>query len=146
VVDDVRAPEVYTLPAAVLLLVAGWWRLSSDPGTTSARALSSGLTLALAPSLLLAVDDPVSIRGALVAVGGLAVLALGAARLWAAPFVAGAVTTGVLAVLHLGPVVDGLPRWISLGCVGVLLLVVGVTWEQRRRDVARAGRYLDSMR
>ena len=46
----------------------------------------------------------------------------------------------------LGPVVDGLPRWISLGTVGVLLLVVGITWEQRRRDVAAAERYLASLR
>ena len=80
------------------------------------------------------------------ALGGLAALALGVLRLWSAPFVAGAVTTGVLAVRHLGPVVDGLPRWISLGSVGLLLLVVGVTWEQRRRDVSAAGRYLATMR
>jgi hypothetical protein len=146
VAEDVRAPELVTLPAAALLLVAGWWRLGSDPVAGSVRALSSGLTLALAPSLLLALDEPVSLRGILVAAGGLACLAVGAARLWSAPFVAGALTTGVLAVRHLGPVVDGLPRWISLGTVGVLLLLVGVTWEQRRQDVAAAGRYLASLR
>jgi hypothetical protein len=146
VVDDVRAPETYTLPAAVLLLAAGWWRLRKDPQVGSVRALSSGLTLALVPSLLLALDDPVSTRGALVAVGGVAALLVGAVQLWTAPFVAGAVTTGVLAVRHLGPVVDALPRWISLGSLGLALLVIGITWEQRRRDATAVGRYLGSLR
>jgi hypothetical protein len=146
VVNDVRAPEVYTLPAAALLLAAGWWRLRADPGVSSSRALSSGLTLALMPSLLLALDEPVSLRGVLVAAGGILALAVGAARSWAAPFTAGAITTGILALRHLGPVVDGLPRWISLGSVGLLLLLVGVTWEQRRRDVTAASRYLAALR
>ena len=102
-VEDVRAPEGYTLPAAALLLGAGWWRLGTDRELSSGRALSSGLTLALVPSLLLALDDPVTVRGALVAAGGLVALAVGVARHWAAPFVAGAGTTAVLAVRHLGP-------------------------------------------
>lgn len=146
VVEDVRAPELYTLPAAALLLAAGWWRLGTDPVVGSARAMSTGLTLALVPTLLLALDEPVSLRGALIAAGGVVALALGVIRLWAAPFVAGALTTAVLAVRHLGPVVEGLPRWISLGTVGLALLLVGVTWEQRRRDVRAAGRYLASLR
>jgi len=146
VADDVRAPETYTLPAAVLLLAAGWWRLRKDPRVGSLRALASGLTLALVPSLLLALDEPVTTRGALVAVGGVAALAVGVVQLWAAPFVAGAVTTGILALRHLGPVVDALPRWISLGSLGLALLVVGITWEHRRRDAAAVGRYLGSLR
>jgi hypothetical protein len=52
----------------------------------------------------------------------------------------------VLALRHLGPVVDGLPRWISLGSVGLALLLVGVTWEHRRRDLDLAGHYLTSLR
>jgi hypothetical protein len=146
VVDDVRAPETYTLPAGLLLLAAGWWRLGTDTRAGSVRALSSGLTLALVPSLLLALDEPVSLRGVLVAAGGVLALTIGAWRLWAAPFAAGAITTGVLALRHLGPVVDALPRWISLGSVGLVLLLVGVSWEQRRRDVAVAGRYLAGLR
>lgn len=146
VAEDVQAPEAYTLPAAALLLAAGWWRLTHDGRADSVRALSSGLTLALLPSLLLALDEPVSVRGALVAAGGLVALAVGVARHWSAPFVAGALTTGVLAVRHLGPVVEGLPRWISLGSVGVILLVIGVTWEQRRRDVDATSRYLAALR
>jgi hypothetical protein len=145
-VVDVRAPEAYTLPAAVLLLGAGWWRLGADRQVGSTRALSSGLTLSLLPSLLLALDEPVSLRGALVAAGGLAALVAGVVRHWAAPFVAGALTTTAVAVRHLGPVVDALPRWISLGTVGLVLLLVGVTWEQRRRDVEVTSRYLAALR
>lgn len=146
VVEDVRAPEVYTLPAAALLLTAGWWRLETDDRVGSARALASGLVLALAPSLLLALEEPVSLRGALVGAGGVVVLVVGVARLWATPFAAGAATTAVLALRHLGPVVDGLPRWVSLGSVGLALLLVGVTWEQRRQDLDVASRYLASLR
>jgi hypothetical protein len=145
-VADVRAPEAYTLPAALLLLGAGWWRLDADRNVGSTRALSSGLTLGLLPSLLLALDEPVSLRGALIAAGGLAALVVGVVRHWAAPFVAGAATTGVLAVRHLGPVVDAIPRWISLGTVGLVLLLVGISWEQRRRDVEATSRYLAALR
>jgi hypothetical protein len=145
-VEDVRAPEGYTLPAAALLLGAGWWRLRSDRDLSSMRALASGLTLALVPSLLIALDEPVTVRGALVAAGGLVALAVGVGRHWAAPFVAGAGTTAVLAVRHLGPVVEGLPRWISLGSVGLALLLVGITWEKRRRDLHAATRYLAELR
>lgn len=146
VVEDVRAPEAYTLPAAALLLAAGWWRLSKDDRVPSARALSSGLTLALMPSLLLALDEPVSLRGVLVGAGGVVVLAVGVARLWTAPLVAGSAIVAVLALRHLAPVVEGLPRWISLGSLGLALLLVGVTWERRRQDVVVASRYLTSLR
>ena len=146
VVEDVRAPEAYTLPVAVLLVAAGWWRLDRDPQIPSMGALSSGLTLGLAPSLLLALDDPVSLRGAVVAAAGLLVLTVGIVRLWAAPFLAGALTTGVLAVRHLGPVVEAVPRWISLGTAGLALLLVGVTWEARRRDLDAARRYVAVLR
>lgn len=146
VVEDIRAPELYTIPAALLLLGAGVWRLRTDGRAGSVRALSSGLVLALVPSLLLALDEPVSLRGALIAAASLAVLGAGVVLHWAAPLVAGALATAVLAVRHLGPVVEGLPRWISLGTVGVLLLVVGITWEARLRNLRAASRYLASLR
>jgi hypothetical protein len=143
---DVHAPELYTLPAAALLVAAGAWQLRRDPGTSSLTMLGSGLTLALLPSLLLALDEPVSLRGVLVGAAGVLVLAVGVQLRLAAPFVLGAATTGLLAVRHLGPVADAVPRWISLGGVGLLLLVVGVTWESRRRDLETAQRYLTALR
>lgn len=146
VLEDVRAPELYTLPAAALLIVAGTWRFRSDPGTSSFTMLGSGLTLALLPSLLLALDEPVSLRGALIGAGGVLVLAVGVHQRVAAPFVLGAFTTGILALRHLQPVAEAVPRWISLGGVGLVLLLVGVTWEARRRDLEHAQRYLTALR
>lgn len=146
VAAHVPAPELVTLPAAALLLAAGAWRLHRDHGVTSVAALGSGLTLALAPSLLLALDEPVSLRGVLVGVAGAAALAVGVARHWSAPFLAGAATTGVLAVRHLGPVAEALPRWVSFGALGLALLLVGITWEARRRDLGTAARYLADLR
>ena len=129
-----------------MLLAVGVRRLRTDPQADSVRVLGSGLTLALLPSLLLALAEPVSVRGAAVAAGGLVALGLGVRRRWSAPFAAGAAVTAVLAVRHLGPVAEALPRWISLGVVGAVLLVVGVTWESRRRNLAAAGRYLAALR
>jgi hypothetical protein len=146
VLSDVSAPELYTLPAAALLVAAGAWRLRLDRGTSSFTVLGSGLTLALLPSLLLALDEPVSLRGALIGAAAVLVLAAGVQQRLAAPFVLGAVTTGILAVRHLQPVADAVPRWISLGGVGVMLLLVGVTWEARRRNLEMAQRYLTALR
>ena len=146
VVEEVRFPELYTLPAAALLLAAGTWRLSRDPGTSSFMALGSGLTLALLPSLLLALDEPVSVRGALVGFAALVSLAWGVQQRLAAPFVLGALATAVLALRHLQPIADAVPRWVSLGLVGLALLVVGITWEARRRNAETAGRYLTALR
>lgn len=146
VAADVRAPELYTLPAAVLLVAAGVWQLRQDPRGSSFTMLGSGLTLALLPSLLLALEEPVSLRGALIGAAAVLVLAAGVQQRLAAPFVLGAVTTGVLAVRHLEPIAGAVPRWVSLGGVGLVLLVVGVTWEARRRDLETAQRYLTALR
>ncbi|MCW2787586.1 MAG: hypothetical protein JWP74_4103 [Marmoricola sp.] len=144
--DGASAPELVAVPAACLLLAAGVWRLRHDDQVTSRRALGSGLSLGLVPSLLLVLDDPVSLRGVLLAGAALAVLALGIAERWGAPFLAGATVVAILAARHLGPVAAALPRWISLGSVGLALLLVGVSWEARRRDAAVAERYLAALR
>lgn len=146
VVADVRAPELYTLPAAALLVAAGVWQLRRDPRTSSFTMLGSGLTLALLPSLLLALEEPVSLRGALIGAAAVLTLAAGVQQRLATPFVLGAVTTGVLAVRHLEPIADAVPRWISLGGLGLVLLVVGITWEARRRNLETAQRYLTALR
>jgi hypothetical protein len=146
VLGELSLPELATAPAAALLLVAGVHRMLTDQKASSLRVLGSGLTLALLPTLLLSIEDPVSLRGALAGVAAVLVLAGGIARRWAAPFLAGAGALAVLAVRHLGPVAEALPRWISLGALGVGLLVVAVTWEARRRQLEVAERYLVALR
>lgn len=139
-------PELASLPAGVVLLAAGALRLQRDPAVSSARALGSGLGLALVPSLLLTLPDPVTLRGALTAAAAVAVLLVGVLRHLSAPFVVGAVATGVLVLRHLGPVADAVPRWMVIGVVGVALLVAGITWEAGLRNLARARRYVVSLR
>ncbi len=146
VVGDVPVPELHTLPAAAVLVAAGLGRLRRDPTASSLDVLGSGVTLALLPSLLLALGEPTSLRGLLVGLGGLAALGLGVRLRLAAPFVLGAATVGVLALRHLEPLAADVPQWLPLGAAGLLLLLVGVTWESRRRDLARAGRYLVGLR
>ncbi|MCW2716069.1 MAG: hypothetical protein JWN88_3116, partial [Frankiales bacterium] len=45
----------------------------------------------------------------------------------------------------LGPYAAALPRWISLGAAGVLLVAVGATYEKRRADVSRLRSGFDAM-
>ena len=146
ILEEVQAPELYTLPAAVLLIAVGAWRLRTDQESSSFKMLGSGLTLALLPSLLLALGDPVSLRGALIAAGGVLVLAAGVQQRLAAPFLLGAGATGILALRHLQPVAAAIHPWIVLGFVGVALLLVGITWEARRRNIEDAHRYLTALR
>ena len=143
---DVKAPELYTLPAALLLLGAGLWRLRADPESDSLEALGSGLTLALVPSLLLALEDPISTRGVLVAAAGVATMVLGVRERWGTPLLAGAGTTALLALRELQPLSDAVPRWVSLALLGLVLLAVGITWESRLRNLRAAGRYLVGLR
>jgi hypothetical protein len=138
--------EAYTLPSALALLVVGVVAMRRDPSRASVPSLGPGLALALAPSLVLSLEDPVSVRGLLTGLAGLVLVALGVALRWSALLVAGAVVTAVLAVRHLTPVAAGLPRWIVLGTAGVALVVVGATWEKRRRDVRAAARYVAALR
>ena len=48
----VTAPEPYTLPSAVALLLVGMHRLWRDPEASTTAALAPGLLLATVPSLL----------------------------------------------------------------------------------------------
>lgn len=146
ITEDLSLPELSTLPAAVLLLVAGARRMLTDETASSRRVLGSGLTLALLPTLVLSLDEPVSVRAALLGAAALAALAVGVGQRWSAPFLAGSAVLAVLAVRHLGPVAEALPRWISLGAVGVGLLAVAITWESRRRQLEVAERYLAALR
>ncbi len=146
VVAEVTAPELVTLPAAALLLAVGTHRLHRDPGVGSTRVLGAGLVLALVPSLLLALADPVSLRGALLGAAAVLTLAWGVTQRLAAPFAIGAAVTATLALSHLGPVAQVVPTWVTIGAVGLALLVVGVTWESSLRGIGRARRYVTSLR
>ena len=95
--------EVYTLPAAALLIAAGVHRLLREPTTGTWTVLGSGLTLALVPSMLISLPEPNSLRAFLVGTGAAVALVVGMERRWQAPFLVGAAVLGVLALRFLLP-------------------------------------------
>jgi len=143
---DIQIVEWYTVPAAAALLVYGVRRLRLDARESTWRCLGPGLALALTPSLLLALGDPVSWRGLLVGLASVALVALGVRLRLAAPFALGVVATGLLALRHLSPVVASMPGWTLLFLIGGALLGAGMTWESRVNDVRAGGRYVRGLR
>lgn len=141
----VHAPEAYTLPSALVLVALGCWRLRRDDATTL-KVLAPGLTLAVVPSLLAALEDPVSLRALVLGLACLCLVLVGVALRWGAPLVIGAGAGALLVLRVLAPYAAVVPTWLVIGVSGVLLTVVGVTWESRLRDVRRASRYVGGLR
>lgn len=133
--------EAYTAPAAVAALVAGilQWRLKSRsaPGQ-SWITLGPALVLAIGPTLVLGMAGDDAPRLIAAAVLSLAVVIAGAIRRLQAPLCLGAAALLALAIDQWGEEIVRMPRWISVGVVGVLLMWIGATFEARRRDWHRA--------
>lgn len=144
--QQVDAVEVVTVPLAVLALGLGGWFMHRDPALRTIWALSPGLLLAFLPSLPQSLDDPTSLRAWLL--GGAAVIAVivGWWRSWQAPFILGAAVFAVLVIVNLWPVAMAVQRWVLFGVLGVLLLIVGVTWESRVRQGRAVVRAIGAMR
>jgi hypothetical protein len=138
-------PEPYVLPLAAVAVVLGALRRRAEPATGSWAAYGPGLVLALVPSLLAALAGTGLTRPLLLGLAALAVLLAGARSGLQAPLAVGAGVLLVDALDLLGPYAAALPRWLSLGGAGVLLLVVGATYEQRRRDVGRLRERYDAL-
>lgn len=136
--------EAYTLPLALVLLAVGTVALLRGRGS-SLRTLTPGLSLALVPTLLLVLVDPVGWRAVALGLACLVLVAVGLVRGWAAPLVAGAVV-GALIVLRQVTHVQVIPQWVLIGIVGVVLTVVGVTWERRLQELRRLTAYVRGLR
>ncbi|MFG3405290.1 SCO7613 C-terminal domain-containing membrane protein [Streptomyces sp. NPDC048142] len=148
--SEVSFPEAYTLPVTVPALVVGVLRRRGDREASSWTAYGPGLAATLLPSLAVAWTDTDWLRPLLLGVAALAVTLLGARyRLQALLLLGGAVLA--LDGLHeLAPyvvqVAGALPRWLPPALAGLLLLVVGATYEQRLRDARRLKDALGRMR
>ncbi|MEU9523010.1 hypothetical protein [Streptomyces sp. NPDC048224] len=138
---DVDVPEAYTLPVTVPALVVGLLRRRRDTAVSSWTAYGAGLSVTLVPSLLAAWDDPYWLRPLLLGAAALAVTLVGARHRLQAPLVLGAGVLALVTLHELAPylvqVVGALPRWAAPALAGLVLLVLGATYEQRLRDARR---------
>jgi hypothetical protein len=135
--EDVTAPEAYTVPPAVVLLVVGFLRHRRDPQLSSWTAYGTGLALALGPSLLWAIGDEGLARPLLLGLSALTITLVGARARLQAPLLIGGAVLAVDAAAQVAPYVDAVPRWVSVGLAGLLLVLFGATYERRLRDLRR---------
>lgn len=146
---DVAVLEAYTVPSAVLVAVVMVMMAKVGGGlrTTPSWSLEGpALALALWPTALIALGDPGLTRQLVGLVAGAAVLAGGAVWRRRALVDVGGAAVAVLGLQALLPYVADVPRWISLGLVGIVLVGLGATFEQRRRDFDEARRHYVALR
>ncbi|MEU6010779.1 hypothetical protein [Streptomyces sp. NPDC047453] len=146
----VGAPEAYALPVTVPALVVGFVRRRRDPGASSWTAYGPGLSATLVPSLLAAWADADWPRPLLLGTAALVLTLLGARHRLQAPLVLGGSVLVLDALHELAPylvqLAGVLPRWLPPAFAGLLLLVLGATYEQRLRDARRVREVLGRMR
>jgi hypothetical protein len=142
----VEAPEAYTLPSALVLVLVGIYRIRTTQDSATGPALAPGLVLATVPSLLWVLVDPVSVRAVVLGFACLALLLAGVRLRWHAPVVVGAAVGGAVVLRELTPYALQTPQWVLIGLAGAVLIATGVTWESRMRDLRHATAYLGRLR
>ena len=136
----VGAPEAYTMPAALTVILFGWRQSVRDRQASSWLAYGPGLALLLLPSLAVVWQSAGWIRPLLLGLAATC-LALAGAR-WGqqAPLLAGAVVAVLDAGRELAPavlgLVHGLPGWIPIAALGTTMLWAGATYEARLRNLS----------
>ena len=132
----VETAEAYTLPAAVGLLVVAWPRLRAGGPSWAAEGAAAGV--ALVPSALAVAASPSALRLVLVVAGAVVLVVVGTLLHRQAPFVLGACALAFVVVTRLGPYAPLLPTWVTLAAAGLLLLVLGATYERRLQQAREA--------
>ena len=130
-VANVALVEAYTLPAAGAALIAGAVTWRGHPRGGSWLAFGPGIAVALLPSLVVTIDRGGVARPLLLTAGALLVVLSGARARLQAPLILGAVTLLALGVDVLLPVAARLPRWVTIGAAGLVLLWLGATTDRR---------------
>ncbi|MEZ5381354.1 MAG: hypothetical protein R2754_06095 [Microthrixaceae bacterium] len=144
-VGGVALLEAYTLPGATVLVAVGAAALWQSDRLGSFPALAPGLAMGLVPSTVLAMAEGGPRVLVVLGVGTVLAATGGILRL-RAPLVAGAAAVVVLSLVELGPVVASLPRYLTFGIAGAVLLITGATFEQRRAELLAARRRLRALR
>ncbi|MER6509404.1 hypothetical protein ABT158_21460 [Nonomuraea sp. NPDC001636] len=138
--DEVTVVEAYTVPCSLVLLGSGWWR-RRGAAVSSWAAYGAGLSCTMLPSLVAVYSDAEWRRSLVLGVLALAVLLAGVRFKLQAPTSIGAVVVAGVVVRELAPYVSEMflevPRWVPIAVGGLLLVVVGATYEARMRDLRR---------
>lgn len=143
--------ELYTLPAAAAFAALGVAQhraaRAADPGRHPSTMLTSApaLTLAVVPSLLVAVTGDDVLRLLLVVLAGMALLVLGVARALRAPVLLGSLTLGIVALVQGSPFLAYVPAWVLLASAGAALLTIGVLWESAVARGRQLGRWVHGL-
>ncbi|MGN6679954.1 MAG: SCO7613 C-terminal domain-containing membrane protein, partial [Streptosporangiaceae bacterium] len=137
--NGVSVPEMYTLPAAVIAMVAGWKAFGHEPRPHSWLAFGPGLVLLLLPSLAMAWNGNGWLRPAAVGVASIVIAITGARTRRQAPLLLGpavavleaarAMAPGVVRLMH------AVPGWAPAALGGAVLLWTGATYEARLRNL-----------
>jgi hypothetical protein len=140
----IETTEAYTLPAAAGLLLVALPQLRA--GRPSWAAEGAAVGVALVPSALVVVAEPTALRLVLVVAGALVLTVVGTLAHRRAPFVLGAGALLFVVVGRLAPYAPLLPRWVTLATAGLILLVLGATYERRRQQAQEAVAWVAQMR
>jgi hypothetical protein len=147
--DEVTVVEAYTVPCSLILLGSGWWRRRRGTPVSSWAAYGAGLSFTMLPSLVAVYSDTEAWRSPALGALALAVLVAGARFRLQAPTAIGAVVVAGVAVRELAPYVSemllAVPRWVPIAVGGLLLVVIGATYEARMRDLRRLRDTLTAM-
>ena len=133
----VHVVEAYTLPLAAVALFCGWLAARSRP-LGSWIAYGPALLAAFLPSLAPALAPDASVaRRVVVGAVALAVVLIGANARLQAPVIIGGGTLVLLPLPELVFLWRVLPTWMPLTLAGLVVLGCAITYERRRRDLAR---------
>lgn len=141
-VAEVRTAEAYTVPLALAALVGGVYAHHKKPERSSWVTFGPALALGMGPTLAITLfGEPDPLRALLLGTAALTVTTIGAFGARQAPFVLGALTVGAVAVRMVAPLLprftEHLPVWVPLAGAGLVLLIVGASYERGRRDMKR---------
>ena len=142
--SNVVVPEAYTLPFAALALLAGVLEARQRPDLSSWAAYGPALLAAFVPTIgIVLATDTGDLRELLLLLGAVATLIVGSRLQQQAPVVVGALATAIAAI-HFAVTLVG--PWLVLVPIGVVLLFLGATNENRRRTQERVRGALVRMR
>jgi hypothetical protein len=143
-ISDVVLPEAYTLPFAGLALLVGALESKHRPDLSSWAAYGPALLAAFVPTVAIVLaTDAGAVRELLLLLGAVGTLIIGSRLQQQAPVVVGAAVTAI-AALHYTVTLVG--PWLVLVPVGMVLLFLGATNENRRRTQERLRGALVRMR